>query len=256
MPQHYDPNQPSVPRGHGDGGQWTHDGRGVETIARHADGQGAEMITRQANLLPVVAAVAAGTAAIQRLRAGLALFSALSAVNTANDHAILELRAREYRRAGQRGLRLVAVAVLTQEQLKEVCKSFDDVQDYANRAAAETPNKEFFRNAGAYGSAVHKRFKDIIDGDRLRRFQSNKPELRTEYSSAEGFFGKARYGEKGSKRTDALEADKSTGCIYELKTLDAIASWPRMHEYAQHMAKNFPHVNRIIVTQVKPMLPR
>ena len=30
----YDPNQPRVPSGHGDGGQWTKTGGGTPTIAR------------------------------------------------------------------------------------------------------------------------------------------------------------------------------------------------------------------------------
>ena len=254
MPHHYDRNQPRVAAGHRDGGQWTRDGRSAATIRPHADDRGATMILRQASFVPAVAgAAAAGTLALQRLRAGFALFAALSAVNTANDHAILELRAREYRRTEQKGLRLVGVAVLTREQLKEVCESFDDVQAYADRAVTETLNVESFKNRGAYGSAVHKRFKELVDGDKAVRLIANKPEIRTEYSMMNGHAADVFYAQKDSKRVDALEAIRKTGCIYELKTLDAIASWPRMHEYAEHMAKNFPHVNRIIVVQVKPM---
>jgi hypothetical protein len=79
MPYHYNPNQPRVPQGHSDGGQWT-------------DGDGGGPI-KPAYLAPLVPPAVKTT-----LEAALALFTWLSARNSHDRQAIIAIKAREHRR--------------------------------------------------------------------------------------------------------------------------------------------------------------
>jgi len=89
---HYDPNQPRVPAGHADGGQWTDDGRNGTTDEQLPVQQARADLLRRP---------------IQKgIEAALALFAAASAFNRPGQQAIVEFRARAFEPdAAERGAR-------------------------------------------------------------------------------------------------------------------------------------------------------
>jgi hypothetical protein len=120
MPRFYDPNQPRVPKGHDGAGEWT-DGAHVQ----------------QAFLAPPVAAGAAYVGRIVGSAAfvgATALYTWLSRRNNPDERAIIAVKAQEYVRDGKEP---VEVGSLTRDEVRDVCKRLEKVQDYTNAAAAE-----------------------------------------------------------------------------------------------------------------------
>jgi hypothetical protein len=135
MPYHYDPNQPRVPRGHSDGGQWTDGERGpiqpafARTVARYAVGK--------------------------TIEAGLALYTWLSQHNSYDQQAIIAIRARDYRRSESDSLKVEFVGFLNQDEVDKICQRFRDTQNMTNVAAAEVKAKYPNVPPAEYGTRVH-----------------------------------------------------------------------------------------------------
>jgi hypothetical protein len=279
---HYDPNQPRVSAGHPDGGQWTRAGGGAgvhsvrssEEIAkaiarlmrdpdalRHTDATGTASDLgstpldlrdgerpQLAQFSPNLPPVRPGHPIVMLLT----LFAALSARNTPDRRAIFEFNAREFLRDPTSERAQPNVHVLNREEVENVCRKLEDVQRRTDRIsdAVEMENRRtgLPMSRSQIGSAVHVRLKKEIDS-------LGNPNYRAEVS-----YWKAqedqRYGKKDSIRIDVLEnVGDGLVCVYDVKTGLGRRSGlepGRMKEIAEHVLKAYPHVRRIVITEVRP----
>src|SRR5262249_15670289 len=125
MPFHYDPNQPRVPRGQSDGGQWT-------------DGDGNEPIKQAFFRRRPAANKNIGRYALNKtVEAALALYTWLSQRNSHDQQVIIAIRAREYLRNEGEPINVEDVRVLYRDEVKKICERFELTQRLVNEAAAE-----------------------------------------------------------------------------------------------------------------------
>jgi hypothetical protein len=341
-PHHgYDPNQPRVPSGHGDGGQWTKTGSGTPAIARREavvdhskqeswgsyvdgyrgdgalaeqrafnrdgsrivsefkppndpgnwderhtvvlpdgtkftfensdnvqriyDGEGnlasatewtedgprplpVGQLASPALAVPLVMALSeAELAAVSA--AAVTLFSWLSRRKDPNRTAVFAFKASKYEKRETGGKpELVWVGYVKRDELKDVCKKLEKVQEYTDAAVKEILDNGESKGPAAFGSRVHKLIADTIEG-------LNNKDFRAEISRIKSKVADAEYGTKGSIRMDALEnrAKISTVCVYDPKTGKLGLSFPRTHELAEAAFEKFKYrPNYIIVIEVRP----
>lgn len=233
----YDPNQPRVPAGHSDGGQWTDTG-----------GSGAYFGRLDANEHPLVhqARIDRLIRPIQRgIEAALALFAALSARNTPDRRAILEFNAREFRLDESGGLGRPNVSLLNRDQVRDACPRLGEVQDRTDRANAIVRAGGGIMSPQQFGTAVHLNLKRQIDN-------LKDPNFRAEVSRVKSEEDETWYGRRGSIRIDVLEnVGDGTVCVYDIKTGQSSLNPSRMADIAQNAFKHFPGTQRIVVTEIR-----
>jgi len=226
----YDPNQPRVPAGNPDGGQWTSIG------GEDSDSESFEDLVQPVfapAVPPVIAAV----------EAALALFAGLSALNNRDSRAIFEFNARGYDRDGDPS-DFVNSRVLTRDQVDSECPRLNEVQQRTDFAAASV-NRGDYARASEYGTAVHKNLADQIKALNDPNFRAEISMLKTE--------GAARYGQAGSIRVDVFErVGNGTVCVYDIKTGTEGLSLARFHEIASRVLKSFPETTRIVISEIRP----
>jgi hypothetical protein len=267
-PSHYDPNQPRVPRGHSDGGQWTDGGHGQSAHVQTAFKRGP--LSPLFELGPRIWALQARRAAEKELEAGLALFTTLSLQNSQERRAIIEFRAREYRRGEAPLLELIGVRILTRDQVRQVCNELKTVQDLTDDAATKVQAAGTPMNAAQYGTAVHKFVEEEVNGkpNRDPNFTAEESlEKAAEEAKETGdrqlqeqveMRKRNPRGAPGSIRIDVHERrpDIHTSCVYDIKTGRRGLSIRRMNEIAQRVAETHGAGVRIIVIEVRPTVPR
>jgi hypothetical protein len=237
----YDPNQPRIPAGHADGGQWTGTGRASGTTSDASDSEQPQLAQFSPNRPPVRPGL---------IGALLSLFAMLSARNAPEQRAIFEFNARQYLKDPSGELSRANVERLNRDQVRNACKRLEDVQkdtDKVERAVRRDGG--WLMSPQQFGTAVHKELKDLING-------RNEAYLHAEVSRIKGELDDADYGTKGSVRIDVLEyAGEGTVCVYDIKTGTSRRSGltpARMRELAENALKAYPNTQRIIVTEVRP----
>jgi len=97
------------------------------------------------------------------------------------------------------------------------------------------------------GTAIHMHLKRQIDS-------LMDPNYRAEVSFWKD--DEDRYGRRDGIRVDVIEnAGRRLACVYDIKTGQSRGSGlspRRMAEIAEHVLRVYPHVQRIIVTEVRP----
>jgi hypothetical protein len=182
----------------------------------------------------------------------LSLFAALSARNTPDRRAIFEFNAREFLRDPTSERAQPNVSVLNREEVENVCRKLEDVQRRTDRIAdavtMENRRTGLPMSRSQIGSAVHVRLKGEIDS-------LGNPNYRAEVSYWKNDED-PRYGRKDSIRIDVLEnVGNGLVCVYDVKTglsRRSGLSPRRMQEIAEHVLKAYPHVQRIVITEVRP----
>jgi hypothetical protein len=285
LTQHYDPNQPRVPAGHHDGGQWTGGGSGLlDAILGPRSGDGRTGI---AQLGPSLApgglaatnrleqliagadthqAFAPGFADPRRwviqkaLEAGLALFTWLSARNSRQRHAIIEFKAHDYEYARDDApgsqFELRAVRLLAKEEVKKVCKKLDEVQELTDEAVLNTIGERSEMSPTQYGTAIHKYVSDVI-GDKDPNFKAEESFLKLQEEmkqNGEVYSAKpTKYGKKNSIRIDVFERrDQQTVCVYDLKTGLSGLSTARRTAILTYVHGTYPGATHIVIAEVRP----
>ena len=221
---HYDPNQPRVPAGQEDGGQWMR-----ESDAHHPPAQPVFLDPRQ-----------------RALGGLLALFAWLSLRNTPDQKSIIVFQARDFHRLGKHEFDVENVGVLTKDEVDSVCRRLQQVQSFTDMAVRKWKPSRSFLTATQYGTLVHSDIK--LQVDRLR-----DPNFRAEVSHLKGVEEEQPYGTKGSVRVDVLEKrDEATVCVYDIKTGRSGLSAARFAEIAGTVLSAYGPVQRIIITEVRP----
>jgi hypothetical protein len=275
---HYNRNQPRVPAGHHDGGQWTADHSRQPTTehegeqwpaGRDIDEGSAEqwvthdsdaMATPQPAFLGPAAArvlgfgagrVAPQALARQALTNGLATFSALALLDTDERRAVAVFKVGKYSRDADGLLTFEGVRRLDRDELKKVCDRVDDVQKITDKASEDTDIAQPDLTGPVRGTAVHTRVKDAVEafGD---------PDFRAEqrvYHLDDGNNKGVR--EKLWIAMDVFEfRGNRTACVYDIKTGNAKLDEKRMREIAEYLLKQDKNIDRIFLIQVRPRAPR
>jgi hypothetical protein len=245
---HYDPNQPRRPAGDSGGGQWTDDD-GVTSDAHRGDAPIVHPAQFQLLRRPLQKGIQRG------IEAALALYAALSARNTPEQRAVFDFNAREFLRDPQAALDSRNPMLLTQREVENVCRKLDDLQQRTDRIASAVQADAPYLNAQQFGTAVHTRIAHEINGPRRPDGTPKDPNYRAEVSYWKMEEDKV-YGRKDSIRIDVLEnAGRRLVCVYDIKTGTSRSSGlslQRMHEIAKNVLDAYPHVERIIITEVRP----
>lgn len=239
---HYDPDQPRVPAGRSGGGQWT-DADPGGAAARPGDDREQPQLAR----FPSYPTVRPGHPIV----ALLSLFAALSARNKPDSRAIIDFNAREFLQDPASEPGRPKVAVLNREEVENACRRLDDVQRRTDIAADNVimNNRRIGQSMSGsqIGSAIHAHVKRQIDS-------LMDPNYRAEVSYWKD--RESRYGRKDSIRIDVFEnAGRGLVCVYDIKTGQSRGSGlspRRMMEIAEHVLKAYPHVQRVIITEVRP----
>ena len=194
----YDPNQPRVPAGHSDGGQWT-DGNyaqrrlpaerptsplfelGLQELHR-SGAQSMTDVSAQARRLPRLLPMPPikpspffelgarapfprdARAAVKDVESALALYNELSLHNSPEQRAIIAFKARDYVRTEAPVLELLRLGVLTQSEVNLICNQFNTVQKLTDGAAAAVQAGRLPLDPGQYGTAVHQLIKEAVNG--------------------------------------------------------------------------------------------
>ena len=120
---HYDPNQPRLPAGQHEGGEWTNEGIADPSILQRV-----QYIPPGPGVTGLVGV--------------LALFGLLSLRNGRNERAILQFNARQYDRVGTDAFSAANIRLLDRDEVNRVCKRLEEVQMMTDSASlAERPFK-------------------------------------------------------------------------------------------------------------------
>lgn len=223
----FDEDQPRVPAGNPDGGQWT-----------NGSGDGEGMRLDQVFLDPRRAVIQRG------MEAALSLFSGLSASNGEGGQAFIAFNAREFRVGDDHDMPMAAVARLTRDEVDAYCPRFADVQQRTDETYARIAQERPFASASQLGTAVHVSLREQID-------KLGDPDYHAEVSRLKS--QEAGYGVRGSIRIDALEGVRpETVCVYDIKTGRSGLTPARMFEIAASASRIFPGTRRLVVTEIRP----
>ena len=237
----FNQEQPRVPAGTPEGGQWASGGwHRAEQMARQRESMDGRDLVEPAFAGPL------GRYGIQKtFELGIALYGLWSQQNGPDNQTVLKFRALEYPVDKQGSLQLEGVQSLTQEEVARACPRFQDVQQRVNETTERLTRENPDLSLPVLGTKIHK--------DVERQIKAlGDPDYAAERSSLKGIEGK--YGVAGTVRIDALELSRpSTVCVYDIKTGKSGLSFARMLEISGESVKAFgPGARRIIVAEVRP----
>jgi hypothetical protein len=221
----YDPNQPRVPAGNADGGQWTNQGSSPSSV---------QPIFYDPRRLAVQKA----------LEAGLAFYTWLSARNGRDSQAIITFNASEFRPDGRGELDLSDVKLLDRDRVDAACPRLGEVQERTDAATDAIRRSGRYLPPAEFGTAVHTNLKKQIQDLGDPRFRAEVSYLKNQEEN---------YGRKDSIRIDVLEdVGDGTVCVYDIKTGRRGLSVARTAEIATNVFNAFSGTQRIIVSEIRP----
>lgn len=269
MPQ-YNPNQPRVPKGRSNGGEWT---RG----ANHAPTDFSSANVRRRLPWPelgdrigggggggggfALGAAFEAARATKQVADALAELAAASRQNGRDHQAVLILEGLKYPTKGAGVFDRAAVQSMTHREVSKICKLFPEVQKLTDLAAfVVSSSGGRTMSASVYGTTVHHTLEQLIKSDKSLSLRSEVSVQKTIEEtgsnplkpSPDGLVT-TPYAKLGSRRIDVLERQGDTVCVYDIKTGRGLS-----HRRADDLALtlflaykfNLPKV--VIVTQVRP----
>jgi hypothetical protein len=262
LARHYDPNQPRVPRGHDDGGQWT---KGIPESLSQLDailnphGEGSHAGNVQ---LAFLDSRKPSATRFPKIPGGLGiilqvaqfLHSYLSKDDDGDgQQTILSFRIYEFRRNGDKDFDFDGVRVLIDDEIKKECGALEEIQGYVNRAFDEVNKEHPGLSPGAFGMAVHKLVEKWIKAN--PELENVKAEIT--FAKADSETGIERPNARDTVRLDVfIKVDDKTLCIADIKTGNEGLSYNRMLELVAAASKKHEGIKRVIVTRVRPDRPR
>ena len=279
---HYDPNQPRVPPGHPDGGQWTSGGyRPLSALAElpapdlRGDDEGRPFQTQLALLRPKPQTPGTRTnppasppdrspgpirpdwdGALGGFIIGRILRELFGSGETATEPTVA-FKAGLYRWDDEKYVH-VADRLLDEGEAKEYCDELGDVRTLLEEAVKEAgpPGK----NAGAFGSRVHSIVKRLIKEFNERSENKGKELGEPEVSFRKDGSIAVRF-EKGTMRPDLNKPKDKVWCVFEHKiTMGATLEDGRMDDLAVRLSKktfNPPGSTPeyLLIIETKPLNP-
>lgn len=185
--------------------------------------------------------------------AGTILFGWLSPSDDIDgQRTVMGFVPREYQPGTTGQLDLAFVGKPGEEEVKDVCKKLETVQELTDRAAGAAGDVRRFSSAATYGTDVHVRFKDFVNDLKNVNFRAERSFLKEAAdptSKSELDIGYPR-----SVRVDAYEyrPEDGTLCVYDLKTGRRGLSVPRFDILATAAYLGIRDVRRVIMLEVRP----
>jgi hypothetical protein len=224
----YDPDQPRVPAGDPDGGQWT-SGEGGDTDETRSLGR---LLSRLPRVL-----------SDENFGLALGLFGRLSAENGPGRQAVLEFNARAFERGYSGAVALPRV--LERAEVDAFCPRLGEVETRAERAVAAVRAERRDLPPASFGTAAHMRLRESIN-------RLGNPNFRAEVSILKSQEVDRSSGRLGNIRVDVFEkVSESTVCVYDLKTGTRGLSAARFREIGEAVRSEFPAAIRTIITEVR-----
>jgi len=143
---HYNPNQPRVPKGHPNGGEWDRNGSAPGVFVRRA-------------YYPAPVVISVELAKTFEL-AGM-LFAALSLSNSNGKRTLFEFQALDPA-AGMGPMKFEGVRTITEEEAEEFCKKLGRVQRATDKFAADARAQGL--TGSRLGTEVHTRLAEAVNG--------------------------------------------------------------------------------------------
>lgn len=269
----YDPNQPRVPKGHSDGGQWTSGGgeapeASPNRLAFDASPAGTPAITSPPGTpVPQIPGAPGTQPQTPKPKIGGGAWGpALQLLNELLRRKLPEkpvglefrIRAREYSRDenDKEKLEFQPEKVLTPEEVSKYCPRLWVVQHLTNEAVKDVKNKQPDLEGGRLGSVIHHWIKSKADDDGIsdKNFRFEISYLRTPNKPDPGPTDTANWGQPDTKRLDVLEylPKKETVCIYDVKTGARGFQPGEMDQIAQLARQYYRNAKRFILIEVRP----
>jgi hypothetical protein len=167
----------------------------------------------------------------------------------------------------------ISVARVTEDELKEVCGKYKDVQQFTNKADEAARGMRNDWTAQRFGTEVHKRVACEVNKRNDKTGECNTadkaadPNFRAEASVRKTLEADpnakvpidleerfAKYGERGTVRVDVFEKPEKHNavCVYDIKTGEKILSIARIREIISAVRTYWPEVDQIFVVEVRP----
>ncbi|MHC1549470.1 hypothetical protein [Phyllobacterium sp. K27] len=271
----YDPNQPRVPSGNSDGGQWTDGGAGgVDPIttgstlgaASSQPSSWLQSTVRQVNReIPLRSAVTnpvlrSATTLLSFLKTpeleypidqAIAQFNAIAIDDDPTAIPIISSRARAFTNDDSDTKTWASVRKADIGEVSKVCQHYFTVQTQTDIAAFAAGSVSNYTDAGAYRTRVHK----ILERQINSMFS---PALQAEYvlwdALAEAPDNTA--ATRGNKHTLELDVFEKVNddlvCIYDIKTGKRNFTSKRMSQLSHAVAKKYPGVKNFFTIQIRP----
>ena len=223
----FDQNQPRIPAGSPDGGQWGDGGQG----------------NRPAFPLLPPYLDHARQAAIYSLEAALDYYNKWSPQNSAEATAIVSFQARQFTLGAGEQLDLINTTRLDRAETAVVCPRLAEVQSRTDLAAQLIEKNYPGLTPQDFGNAVHYNVSKQIRG-------LNDPNFRAEVSSIKSL--EVNYGRPRSIRIDVLEqTNRGFYCAYDIKTGKAGLSLARASEIANNTYAIWGRIQPIVVVEIR-----
>jgi hypothetical protein len=280
----YDPDQPRVPAGNPDGGQWTSLGAllgGYEDetlLAAHSaealdipdDLFGPRILPDRVeqpklaqsrsdantNLIPAPALLNPVFLELVSQR-----YRMLAAQAQDGQQAIFTFKAREFSRGDAKQIDIASVRLLERAELEKLCTKNKVIQSLTDEATMDSYKdftiEERQLRPAAFGSRVHLRLHKKIEAQEDPRTHGMESELTLPRDgqpvSADG--RRVRYGTRDTIRLDVLYRETETptrGCVNDIKTGAEGLDGPRAAEIALRVSRRHPELTEIFVTETRP----
>lgn len=280
----YDPNQPRVPAGNPDGGQWTDSGGGIgidpmttgATLAQSASKPGnsswigrAEQLGRQIDRKIPLRAIVRNHPVIRSATSLLSFLKAPEleypladavqqyAIAAAEDPYIvplLSLRAKQFTKGDSDTKIWASVREADRDTISKFCPEYGTVQTVVNNVADILGPLSHGSSPQNYGLTFHLGVEHEINklskGALIPELYIKKP---LDGAPDDYYRGPVRRKERDSVGLDVYEpVDDDLACIYDVKTGKKELDGPRMEQLSHSAAKKFPNVRRFFVIEVRP----
>ena len=271
----FHPDQPRVPAGNPDGGQWTDEGGGSSGFAQPV------YMRREDPLSSPMALGGGGTGGIvgggtgsgillapHLLREGgrstgllpaedaIAEYNRLSNQRDPALKPVLLFRPKDWGVDDrlQPGRRVKAtVQLLTNNEVKRYCPEIGIVQSLANEAVKRAGPRSDYETPWLFGTAAHANLKKLANANypNILRTERSYLKFAEEIAADKSSDNLARYGLKNTVRIDILGPERDNRvCVYDFKTGRAGVSVPRAIEMRNAVHKIHNKLTDIIIVEI------
>ncbi|WP_271894783.1 hypothetical protein [Candidatus Phyllobacterium onerii] len=279
----FDPDQPRVPPGNSDGGQWTNGQGGIDPITAGATlahsssspqsgswikrtEQLGLQIDRETPLRAIVRnnpVIRSATALLSFLKApeleypladAVAQYNAIAAADDPYVVPILSLRARQFSKGDSDTKIWASVRKADMDTVSKFCPRYWTIQTIADSVASTMGPIGSYGTPQNYGTQFHLRAANMVNG---LGDSTLKAELflMAPLAGTPSDYYRQEVGirEKGSLGLDVHETVRNDlTCIYDFKTGIKELDLARMGVFAHSTAKTFPKTEEFFVIQIKP----
>ncbi|PSH57547.1 hypothetical protein CU103_27560 [Phyllobacterium sophorae] len=270
----FQPDQPRVPAGNPDGGQWTDTGGGSSGSAqpvymRREDplsspmalgGGGGGIVgggTGSGILLaPYLLREGGRSTGLLPAEDAVAEYNRLSNQRDPSLKPVLLFRPKDWGADDQLqpGRRVKAtVQLLNKDEVKQYCPEVGIVQSLANQAVKQAGPRSNYETPWLFGTAAHTNLKNLATANYPNVLRAERSYLKfaEEVAADENSEDLARYGMKNTVRIDIVGPERDNRvCVYDFKTGRAGISVPRAIEMRNAVHKIHNTLTDVVIVEI------